>query len=72
MSENFIAKWRKGLEKTRKVAFGRIANFLGTSELNDESWEELEALMIQSDMGTETTMSVINKVRNQIYEEGLT
>ncbi len=72
MSENFIAKWRKGLEKTRKVAFGRIANFLGTSELNDESWEELEALMIQSDMGTETTMSVINKVRNQIHEEGLT
>jgi len=72
MSEIFITKWRKGLEKTRKVAFGRIANFLGTSELNDESWEELEALMIQSDMGTETTRSVINKVRNQVHEEGLT
>ncbi|MEA3326033.1 MAG: signal recognition particle receptor subunit alpha, partial [Chloroflexota bacterium] len=71
MSDNLITKWRKGLEKTRKVAFGRIANYLGTTELNDETWEDLEALMIQSDMGTKTTSSVINEVRNKVHGKGL-
>ncbi len=42
MTENIFNKWKKGLEKTRKVTFGRIANFLGSSELNDDTWDELE------------------------------
>jgi len=72
MSENIFNKWRKGLEKTRKVAFGRISNFLGTSELNDETWDDLEALLIQADMGIETTMDVIDSLREKVYEEGIT
>ena len=72
MSENLINKWRKGLEKTRKVAFGRIANFLGTSELNDETWDDLEALLIQADMGIETTMDVLDSLRDTVYERGIT
>jgi len=72
MSENLLKKWQKGLEKTRKVAFGRIANFLGTSELNDETWEDLEALLIQADMGLETTVDVIEALRETVHEEGLT
>jgi len=72
MSENVFEKWRKGLEKTRKVTFGRIANFLGTSELSDETWEELEALLIQADMGLETTTEVVESLRTKVHEQGLT
>ena len=72
MSEKFFDKWRTGLEKTRKVAFGRIANFLGTSELDDESWEDLEALLIQADMGMETTSAVIDALRKKVNDQGLT
>lgn len=72
MSENIINKWRKGLEKTRKIAFGRIANFLGTSELNDETWNELEALLVQADMGIETTMGVLDELREKVHQEGIT
>jgi fused signal recognition particle receptor len=72
MSEKFFEKWRVGLEKTRKVTFGRIANFLGTSELNDETWEDLEALLIQADMGMETTQVVIDALRLRVHELGLT
>lgn len=71
MSEKILDKWRKGLEKTRKLAFGRIANFLGTSELDEETWEDLEALLIQADMGMETTMAVIDALRDKVHEEGL-
>jgi fused signal recognition particle receptor len=72
MSENIFDKWRKGLEKTRKVAFGRIANFLGTSELSDDTWDDLEALLIQADMGMETTMDVIDSLREKVFNEGIT
>ena len=71
MSENILNKWRKGLEKTRKVTFGRIANFLGTSELNDEIWDELEALLVQADMGIETTMDVLDELREKVHQEGI-
>ena len=72
MSENIFTKWRKGLEKTRKVAFGRISNFLGTSELDDGAWEDLEALLIQADMGMETTLNVVDSLKNSVHEKGLT
>lgn len=72
MSENLFNKWRKGLEKTRKVTFGRIANFLGTSELNDEIWEDLEALLVQADMGLDTALPVIEAVKEKVREQGLT
>ena len=72
MSENVFNKWRKGLEKTRKVTFGRIANFLGVSEISDETWEDLEALLVQADMGMETTTAVIDAVRDKVRVEGLT
>ncbi len=72
MSENLFNKWRVGLEKTRKVAFGRIANFLGTSELDDETWEDLEGLLIQADLGVETTLDVIDALKKRVRDEGLT
>ncbi len=72
MSESIFNQWKNGLEKTRKVAFGRIANFLGTSELDDEAWEDLEALLIQADMGIETTMNVIDAVRSRVQQSGIT
>jgi fused signal recognition particle receptor len=71
MSENIFAKWRNGLEKTRKVAFGRIANFLGTSEVDETTWDELEALLVQSDMGMDVTFSVIEAMREKVYEQGI-
>lgn len=72
MSEKFFDKWRAGLEKTRKVTFGRIANFLGTSELDEGTWEDLEALLIQADMGMDTTLVVIDDLRKKVNEHGLT
>ena len=72
MSEKLFEKWRIGLEKTRKVAFGRIANFIGTSELDDESWDDLEALLIQADMGVVTTLAVIDSLRSAVHDQGLT
>ncbi len=72
MSETIFEKWRKGLEKTRKVAFGRISNFFGASELDDDAWEDLEALLIQADIGVDTTLDVVEALRETVHEKGLT
>jgi fused signal recognition particle receptor len=65
-------KWKEGLARTRKTTFGRIANFLGTSEINEESWDELEALFIQADLGIETSEDVITALKERVKREGIT
>jgi len=69
---NVFNKWHESLTKTRSVTFGRIANFFGASEINDESWDELEELLIQADVGVETTLDVINACMDKVAKLGLT
>jgi len=52
------------LAKTRQSFFGRIARLFRQS-LTDETWEELEALLIQSDVGVRTATDLIARVRAQ-------
>lgn len=68
---NIFNKWRQGLAKTRKSTFGQISNIIGTSEIDEETWDDLEAMFFQSDMGVETTEGVINAVRERVQTEGL-
>jgi fused signal recognition particle receptor len=73
MSENnLLNKWKKGLARTRKSTFGRIANIFGVSEIDEETWDDLEAMFIQSDMGVETTEDLIKGLRERVESEGLT
>jgi fused signal recognition particle receptor len=69
---NLFSKWRDGLSRTSKAAFGQIANLLGTSEITEETWDDLEALLIQADLGLETTSSVLDSLRRTTKTEGLT
>ncbi len=68
----FISKWRKGLEKTSKTTFGRIANIIGATEIDENTWDELEALFIQADMGLETTENVISSLQERVRAGGIT
>lgn len=70
--ENIFNTWKEGLEKTRKTTFGRIANFLGASDINQETWDRLEALFVQADLGIETTMDIIDALKERVHQEGLT
>jgi len=72
MTENRFRKWQQGLSRTRKTTFGRIANFLGASEINAATWDDLEPLLIQTDMGVETTDEIITALKKRVAQEGLT
>ena len=65
-------KWKRGLERTRKVAFGRISTMFGATEISTETWDELEALLIQADLGIETTQGIIKDLILLVDHEGIT
>ncbi len=71
MSNNIFAKWKQGLARTRKTAFGRIATLLGATEITEETWDELEALLIQADLGVETALEVVEALREITAREAL-
>jgi fused signal recognition particle receptor len=67
-----VGIFRHGLRKTRQSVFGRIAQLFGNSDIEDETWEELEAMLIQADMGIETTQTVIEYLQEEVRTRGLT
>ena len=66
-----FSRWRDGLSRTSKAAFGQIASILGTSEITAETWDDLEALLLQADLGLETTASVLDSLKQIARTEGL-
>jgi fused signal recognition particle receptor len=69
---DILNKWKTALNRTSKAAFGRLAVVFGASEIDDSTWEELEALLIQADVGIETTQSIIQSLRARVNREGIT
>ena len=69
---DLLKKWRESLTKTRDVAFGKVSTFFGATHINDDTWDELEALLIQADIGVETTITLINNCQEQVARQGLT
>lgn len=67
-----LARWREGLAKTSKTAFGRLASVLGTTDITEEVWERLEALLIGADVGMETTRAVLQSLRKTVGDQGIT
>src|SRR5215216_26530 len=68
---NAFEKWQSGLAKTSKTAFGQLANLLGATEITRETWDDLEALLIQADLGIETTSEVLESLRLTARDQGL-
>ncbi len=66
-----MASIRQSLARTRRSVFGQIAGLLGVGDITDETWDDLEALLIQADVGVETTLDVVGRLRNQVHEEGI-
>ncbi|MBC7814673.1 MAG: signal recognition particle-docking protein FtsY [Burkholderiales bacterium] len=64
--------FRSGLSKTRQSFFGRIAQILGDTDITDETWDDIEALLIQSDMGVDTTRKVLDELKSRMRREGIT
>ncbi len=64
-------KLHKSLKKTRGGFLGRIKTLFQANEITDELWDELEELLIQGDVGVETTTEMVERLRKQVDEYGI-
>ena len=64
--------FRRGLAKTRQSFFGRISQILGNTEIDDDTWDEVETLLIQADTGFDTTVRVVDALQDQVRAQGIT
>ncbi len=56
---------RKGLARTRSSFFGRIANALGRSDIDEDTWDEIEAMFLQADVGVPTTLALVERLQSR-------
>ena len=57
----------KGLSKTKESVFGKIARAMaGKSKVDDEVLDNLEEVLITSDVGVETTLKIIERIEERV------
>ena len=68
---SFVSKEKKevldqGLSKTKQSVFSKIARAIaGKSEIDDEVLDNLEEVLVTSDVGVETTLKIIDRVQKR-------
>lgn len=70
--EGFFASLKEKLFRTREGLFGKIKNiFLGRTVIDEELYEELEDLLIQSDIGMDMTIKIVNALEKEVKIRGI-
>ena len=60
----------KGLEKTKEGLFGKISRAIaGKSEVDEAVLDELESILIASDVGLETTVKIIERIEARVKRD---
>ena len=72
---DFFSKSKKetldqGLEKTKQSFFSKIARVLvGKSQVDEEVLDDLEEMLITSDVGVETTLKIIDRIQARVSKD---
>jgi fused signal recognition particle receptor len=69
--DSIVSRWKTGLARTSKATFGQLATIFGATEISDDTWEKLEALLIHADVGVETTITILDRLEDQVDREGI-
>ena len=72
---NFFSKEKKetldhGLEKTKESFFGKLSRAVaGKSKVDDDVLDNLEEVLVTSDVGVETTLSIIQRIEDRVARD---
>ena len=62
----------QGLKKTRDSMSGAInAALYGKNEIDEDFYEELEEILVMSDVGVTTAMEIVQKLRDSVFKKNL-
>lgn len=60
----------KGLEKSRENMFSKITKaVVGKSKVDDEVLDDLEEILVTSDVGVETTLKIIERIEERVAKD---
>ena len=68
--KGFFGRLVEGLTKTRNnIVSGIDSIFSGFSAIDDDFYEEIEETLIMGDLGIQTTMAIVEDLRNKVKEQ---
>ena len=71
-SDPLLDRLRDGVDKTRKHILNNLSDaVLGKKEINDEVLDDLEEVLISSDIGPETTQRILEAITKKVEREEL-
>jgi fused signal recognition particle receptor len=60
----------KGLEKTKETVFSKLSKaVIGKSRVDDEVLDNLEEILVTSDVGVDTTLKIIDRIEKRVARE---
>ncbi|MDD3225298.1 MAG: signal recognition particle-docking protein FtsY [Clostridium sp.] len=70
MLNGLFSKLKNGLSKTKNNFTDKISEILnGTVSIDDDMYDELEEILITTDIGVDTSMYIIDKLKEKIKED---
>lgn len=70
VKEGFFSKIKSGLKKTRENIISGVENVLKSfTTIDEELYEELEEALIMADIGVETSVEIIERLRERVKTE---
>lgn len=64
------AQLQEGLTKTKASVFGKLTHAIaGRSKVDDETLDELEDVLISSDVGVDTTLKIIRRIEERVARD---
>ena len=67
----FFDKIKAGLTKTREALGNTLSSVFAASEIDDDFYDELEESLILADLGVETALKAVEKLRKTVKEQHL-
>ena len=60
----------KGLEKTKSSVFGKLTKAIaGKAKVDDEVLDQLEEILVTSDVGVHTTLKIIERIEARVARD---
>jgi len=68
---SFTQKLKLGLAKTRKQLGGQLTSLFGGGKIDDETYDELETILLTSDVGVTATQKLLDNLKKRVKKEQL-
>ncbi len=68
---SFTERLKQGLAKTRQQLGGQLAGLFGGGKIDAETYEELETILLTSDVGVAATQKLLDNLKKRVKRENL-